>query len=74
MRKSRMPAAAMAIVMLMPMLMSCSSGKKSSNVVKADDPWYETTRFQLEKDLQPYSEEGGSLIGTSDDKIFYMYC
>ena len=74
MRKSRMPAAAMAIVILMPMLMSCSSGKKSSNVVKADDPWYETTRFQLEKDLQPYSEEGGSLIGTSDDRIFYMYC
>jgi hypothetical protein len=74
MRKIRFLAVAMAIVILMPMLMSCSSGKKSSNVVKADDPWYETTRFKLEKNLKPYSMEGGTQIASSDDKIITVYC
>ena len=74
MRKFRFLAAAMAIVILMPMLMSCSSGKKSSNVVKADDPWYETTRFRLDTDMKAYSQVGGTQICASDDRIFFLYC
>ena len=74
MRKIRLLTAAMAIIVLMPMLMSCSSGKKSSNVVKADDPWYETTRFEITRDLKPGSQIGANLITAAGDRIYSLYC
>ena len=54
MRSVKTAAFILAVVILMPMLMSCRSGNKSSNVVKADDPWYETTKFEMKKDIRQY--------------------
>ena len=51
MGKTRFFAIVMAIVMLAPMLMSCRAGKSKNNIVKADDPWYESTRFKIDKDV-----------------------
>ena len=53
MGKFKPVAITMVIVMLVTMLASCSSAKKGDNVVKEDDPWYETTRIKLEKGLKP---------------------
>ena len=75
MRKIRPLAMAMSIVMLMTVFVSsCSSSKKTKKVVKEDDPWYRTTKFELSSDLGQ-----NDLLGTtdgicsSDDRLFYMY-
>lgn len=73
MRKIRFPAVVMAIVMLMPALMSCRSVKTSENVVKEDDPWYETTRFKLDKDIKKYETLGDTGVCSSDDRLFSIY-
>lgn len=52
MKKKRLIAAVMAFVVLMPMLMSCSSEKKGRKTVKEDDPWYESNTFKLELDVR----------------------
>lgn len=75
MRKIKPFALAVAVFMLMSMLMSCSAGKSKSNVVKADEPWYETTRFELAQDLGQHDQIGGmDIICASNDKVFYIYC
>ena len=65
-------AVTMAVIMLMPMLMSCSSAKKSVNVVKEDDPWYETTRFKINKAIGENDEYSGKMC-TSCDRVFSLY-
>ncbi|MBQ1744140.1 MAG: hypothetical protein II046_04265, partial [Clostridiales bacterium] len=73
MRSVKTAAFILAVVILMPMLMSCRSGNKSSNVVKADDPWYETTKFEMKKDIRQYEKVKEAEICTSDDKVFSIY-
>ena len=73
MKKTKLLSIAMAFVMLMPVFTSCSKAGKGSNVVKADDPWYESTRVKITKDIGKYEEEEKSGICTSKDNIFYMY-
>ena len=73
MRKAKLLAAVMAVIMLMPMLMSCSSDKKKNNVVKDDDPWYQSARIKIEKDIRENEQEGQSGMCMSNDRIFYMY-
>ena len=73
MKKTMLLAAAMTAVMLMTLFTSCSSGKKGSNKVKKDDPWYESTRVRINKDIRKHEEEQLSRICTSNDNIFYMY-
>ena len=73
MRSVKPVAFILAVVILMPMLMSCRSGNKSSNVVKADDPWYETTKFEMKKDIRQYEKVKEAEICTSDDKVFSIY-
>ncbi|MBR6988144.1 MAG: extracellular solute-binding protein [Clostridiales bacterium] len=75
MRRIKLISAVMAVAMLMPVLTSCKSGKKGKNVVKADDPWYESSRFELSQDLGQNDSIGASyLLGASNDKVFYLYC
>ena len=74
MGKFKPVAITMVIVMLVTMLTSCSSAKKGDNVVKEDDPWYETTRIKLEKGLKPNEEVGDAVLCTCEDKFFYAYC
>ena len=74
MGKVKLLAAALAAVMLMPLFTSCSaSGKKGAKVVKTDDPWYESFRVKIEKDIRADEEEDISQLCTSNDKIFYLY-
>ena len=73
MRSVKPVAFILAVVILMPMLMSCRSGNKSSSVVKADDPWYETTKFEMKKDIRQYEKVKEAEICTSDDKVFSIY-
>lgn len=74
MRKLKLLAFAMVLIMLAPMLMSCSKGKEKSIVVKEDDPWYESTRFVLDKDVGT-SEfvEGSACICAGDDRLYSLY-
>lgn len=66
-------AVVMAAVMLMPVLASCSSGAKKSTGIKASDPWYDSTKFELGIDLGPASELGSVALTVSGDKIYFMY-
>ena len=59
--------------MLMPALMSCRGVKTKKDVVKEDDPWFETTRFKLEKDIRKYETVGDSEVCTSNDRLFSIY-
>ena len=75
MGKIRFLSAVMAIAMLMPVLTSCKTGKIGKKVVKEDDPWYESTRFELSQDLGQNDCVGASYeLCASDDKVFYLYC
>ena len=73
MRKKGLLAIVMTVVMLMPMLMSCSSEKKDRKTVKEDDPWYETTRFELKNDVREFETLGYPVVSASDDSIFALY-
>ena len=74
MGKVRFLAVVLAAAMLMPLFTSCSaSGKKGAKVVKTDDPWYESFRVKIEKDIRADEEENISQLCTSNDKIFYLY-
>ena len=73
MRKIRFAAVAIAVAMLMPMLMSCQAGKNKDNVVKADDPWYESSKFKIEKDLKPNADFVSSVLFAIDDRVFNLY-
>ena len=73
MKKLKPVVVAMAVVMLVQTLASCTSAKKKANVVKEDDPWYESTIFDLEKKIGKTDELCGSGVCTSDDRLFSIY-
>lgn len=67
-------ATAMVIFMLMPLLMSCSSPfSRQSTVVKADDPWYESTMFKIDKQVRANETLEDTCLCTSDEKIFSLF-
>ena len=74
MRKIKITAVVLAVTMLMPILTSCSSGNKATTVVKEDDPWYESTKFKLNRDIRENEAEGNSVVCSSNDRVFSMYC
>ena len=73
MKKLKPVVVTMTIVMLMQTLMSCSSVSKKANVVDKDDPWFESTIFDLKKKIGKTDELCGSGVCTSNDRIFSMY-
>lgn len=73
MKKLKPVVVAMVIVMMVQILMSCSSVRKKANVVGEDDPWYESSIFKLDKNIGQYDELCGSEVCTSDDKLFSFY-
>ena len=73
MKKVRPVAMAMVMVMLLTLFASCSSVTKADNVVKEDDPWYGSTRFEITPNVNKSFWMGPSNICTSDDKIFFVY-
>ena len=75
MNKIRLSALVMCFAILMSMLTSCRlPGSNGNNVVKADDPWYESTRFKIEKNLRQNDRVQSELICTSDDVFYSIYC
>ena len=72
MNKVKSAAMIMAVVMLVPLLLSCSKSK-SGNKVKDSDPWYESVRFDIESEGMPTEMYDGSAIGYSNGKIFHLY-
>ena len=74
MRRVKLLASALAAILLMPIFTSCSAaGKKGTVVVKENDPWYESFRVKINKDIRTDEEENISQLCTSNDKIFYLY-
>lgn len=74
MKNHKFLSVAMAAVMLMPLFTACSlSGKKGAGVVKADDPWYESTKFELVKNFKKNESETCVDYCVSNDRIFSLY-
>ena len=75
MRRTKILAVTMAVVMSVSMFTSCkASAKKGAKVVKEDDPWYESTRFELMKDIDKGNSGCAVDICVSNDRIFSLYC
>ena len=74
MNKFKSVAIVIALSMLLPMFTSCSQGANGKTVVKADDPWYESTKFKLERDLQEFDRLLTTDVCISNDNIFSVYC
>ncbi len=74
MGKSKLLALVMCIAILMPVFTSCSAKSGGHKVVKADDPWFDSLRFKLEKDYKENDDVMSSCISTSDDRVFNIYC
>ena len=75
MRRAKILAVTMAAVMSVSMFTSCkASAKKGAKVVKEDDPWYESTRFELMKDIDKGNSGCAVDICVSNDRIFSLYC
>ena len=62
----------LSVVMLMPMLSACSSSQKGIKTVKEDDPWYETTRFEITRAIGKNAEYSAQMC-TGDDRLFSVY-
>ena len=75
MKRVKFISVAMAAVVLATMLTSCfTSTKKGSTVVKEDDPWYESTKFEMVRDIKIGEEASDCNLCESNDKIFSLYC
>ena len=59
--KRRIVASLLAVSLAAPVLMSCSK-KGSDTVVSENDPWYESTRFELDMDILPTEMLGNTEV------------
>ena len=73
MKRIKVIALAMTVLMLQPLLLACSAKNKDVTVVKEDDPWYESSRFGLENDQLPTELIGGSVVSYSNGNIYHLY-
>ena len=69
MKITRPVAVAMVIVMLLSILSSCSSFRNNPDIVKEDDPWYETTRIELNRNMKPTDSVADSVLCTCKDRF-----
>ena len=72
MKRLKITALIMAVLMLQPMVLSCTA-KKKEMVVKEDDPWYESYRFQLDNDQLDTEMLQGSVVSYSNGKLYHLY-
>ena len=73
MKKIKLLALVLCIAILLPVFASCKARKSTSNVVKEDDPWYECTKFKLDKNVQKEDDIQGSSLCVSDELIYNIY-
>ena len=69
----KITAVLMAVVMLVPFIMSCSKSKNNSSKVADSDPWFESVRFDIESEGLPTEIYEGSAVGYSNGKIYHIY-
>ena len=75
MGKVKISAVVLAAVVLVTMFSSCfTSTIRGSKTVKEDDPWYESTKFEMVGDIGIGEEAGDCNLCESKDKIFSLYC
>ena len=72
MKRLKAIAIVLAVSMLQPLLMSCSASGKEA-VVKEDDPWYESIRFELDQEQLSTEMMQGSVVSYSNGKIYNIY-
>ena len=73
MKKIKFLALVLCIAILLPVFTSCKAVTSAGNVVKEDDPWYECTKFELDKNVEKEDDIQGSSIYVSDDRIYNIY-
>ena len=73
MKNKRLIALTLSAVMFVSILTSCINAKKSDKVVKEDDPWFESTRFDIDSEIPSGALTDYSQISVSNDKIYYTY-
>lgn len=66
-------AFAMAVLMLQPVLLSCSADNRTL-VVKENDPWYESHRFKLTTDKRDTEMLESSVVAYSEGRLYHLYC
>ena len=72
MKKLKCLVLILAVSMLMPMLCSCSKKVKNSTV-KKDDPWFESSRFDLKTDIKGSEMLEGSTVSYGNGKVYHAY-
>ena len=72
MKKLRCLALILALSMLMPMLCSCAK-KSKDTTVKKDDPWFESTRFNLKTDIKESEMLEGSTVSYGNGRVYHVY-
>ena len=73
MNKIKAIAAGLAAIMSVSLLASCAGGIGSATVVKEDDPWYDSSRFLIERDKNPSEFIQGKCVAASDEYVYYLY-
>ena len=73
MKKIKFLALVLCIAILLPDFTSCKAVTSAGKVVKEDDPWYECTKFELDKNVEKEDDIQGSSIYVSDDRIYNIY-
>ena len=73
MHKIKALAAGMAAVMSLTLLASCAGKGAANQIVQETDPWYDSSRFLLERDQKPSEFIEGSCVGASSNNIYYLY-
>jgi hypothetical protein len=73
MKKIKVIALAMAVLMLQPVLLACSAKTEKKTTVKEDDPWYESVRFDLDPEMLPTEMFDSGAVSYSNGKLYHMY-
>lgn len=73
MKKLKILSLVMVVVVLVPLLLSCSKTVSKDIKVKETDPWYESVRFELESERLPTEMYESSAVGYGNGKIFHVY-
>ena len=74
MRNKKTIALALAVSILVPMFTSCAKSSTKNVIVKEDDPWYESVRFDLETDKLPSEMLDCSIVTYENDRLYHLYC
>lgn len=73
MKTLKLSALVMAVVFLIPLLLSCSKGKNADDLVKENDPWYISYRFELDPDVSATEMVSGNAVCYNKGSVYHLY-